>query len=173
MQYILGSAQFFGLPFSVAPGVLIPRPETETLVQEVIRLAGTVQTNELRIADIGTGSGAIAVALAHALPLAKIDAVDLSHEALHIARKNAERNQVIGQIHFHHGDLLAPLSGEHFHIIASNPPYIPSLDHDSLSVEIHGNTSRTPRSLPARTAWPYTAVSFQRHTSISFPADGW
>lgn len=136
MQYIIGSTEFFALPFSVGPGVLIPRPETEHLVEEVIRLAGMMQTNQLRIADIGTGSGIIAVALAHALPNAKIYAVDLSPEALHIARKNAERNGVAERIRYHEGDLLEPLADERFHLIASNPPYIPSVDHDSLAVEV-------------------------------------
>ena len=136
MQYITGSAEFFGLPFSVGPGVLIPRPETEHLVEETIRLAATMQTDRLRIGDIGTGSGIIAIALAHALPSAQIDAFDISPHALHIARQNAERNHVADRIRFHEGDLLAPLTDERFHIIASNPPYIPSADHDSLAVEV-------------------------------------
>lgn len=143
MQYITGSAEFFGLPFSVGPGVLIPRPETEHLVEEVIRLARETQANPLRIADIGTGSGIIAVALAHALPHTQIDAVDLSSQALHIARENAEHNHVADRIRFHEGDLLAPLAGERFHIIASNPPYIPSADHDSLAVEVRKHEPHT------------------------------
>jgi release factor glutamine methyltransferase len=143
IQYITGSAEFFGLPFSVGPGVLIPRPETEHLVEEVIRLAETVQANPIRIADIGTGSGIIAVALAHALPRAQIDAVDLSPQALHIARENAERNHASRRIHFHEGDLLAPLADERFHIIASNPPYIPSTDHDSLAIEVRQHEPHT------------------------------
>lgn len=134
LQYITGEAEFFGLPFSVAPGVLIPRPETEHLVEEVIRLAGALK--EPRIADIGTGSGAIAVPLAHSLSNARISAVDLSPQALAIARQNAIRNHVQNQIEFFEGDLLAPLAGQSFHIIASNPPYVPLTDRDSLSVEV-------------------------------------
>jgi release factor glutamine methyltransferase len=136
IQYITGSTEFFGLPFTVAPDVLIPRPETEHLVEEVIRLAALFQSDKLRIADIGTGSGAIAVALAHSLPLAHIVATDLSPQALVIARQNAIRNDVEDRIYFAEGDLLAPLAGQSFHIIASNPPYIPLPDRNSLSVEI-------------------------------------
>jgi release factor glutamine methyltransferase len=136
IQYITGSSEFFGLPFSVGPGVLIPRPETEHLVEEVIRLAGEWSNTPLRIADIGTGSGIIAVAVAHALPQAQISAIDSSAPALAIARENAEQNHLEDRIQFFEGDLLAPLTGQNFHILASNPPYIPTADRDSLSVEV-------------------------------------
>jgi release factor glutamine methyltransferase len=151
LQYITGNSEFFGLPFSVGPGVLIPRPETEHLVEEVIRLAKDLPNP--RIADIGTGSGIIAVALANALPNAEITAIDLSPQALAIARENAASNQVESRITFLEGDLLAPLKKDCapertgspqtglpfvgcFDIIASNPPYIPSAEHDSLAVEV-------------------------------------
>jgi release factor glutamine methyltransferase len=134
LQYITGEAEFFGLPFAVSPGVLIPRPETEHLVEEVIRLAG--EFTEPRIADIGTGSGAIAVALAHSLSNAHISAIDLSPQALAIARQNAIQNQVEDRIEFLEGNLLVPLAWRSFHIIASNPPYVPLSDRDSLSVEV-------------------------------------
>jgi release factor glutamine methyltransferase len=134
LQYITGSSEFFGLPFSVGPGVLIPRPETEHLVEEVLRL--TKYLPSPRIADIGTGSGIIAVALANALPNAQITAIDLSPQALAIARENAALNHVESRITFLEGDLLAPLTGQLFDILASNPPYIPTADHDSLSVEV-------------------------------------
>jgi len=136
MQYITGSSEFFGLPFSVGPGVLIPRPETEHLVEEVIRLAAQFEKVELRIADIGTGSGIIAVAVAHALPLAQVSAIDSSAQALAIARENAQQNHLEDRIEFFEGDLLAPLAGRTFHIIASNPPYIPTSERDSLSIEV-------------------------------------
>jgi release factor glutamine methyltransferase len=136
IQYITGSSEFFGLPFSVGPGVLIPRPETEHLVEEVIRLASEFDTTPLRIADIGTGSGIIAVAVAHALPQAQISAIDSSAPALAIALKNAQQNHLEDRIQFLEGDLLAPFAGQTFHILASNPPYIPATDHDSLSVEV-------------------------------------
>ena len=134
IQYITGEAEFFGLPFAVASGVLIPRPETEHLVEEVIRLAGAF--TEPRIADIGTGSGAIAVALAHSLTQAHIAAVDLSPLALAIAKQNAIRSNVEDRIEFFEGDLLASLAEQSFHIIVSNPPYVPFADRDSLSVEV-------------------------------------
>ena len=134
IKYITGETEFFGLPFAVAPGVLIPRPETEHLVEEVVRLAGAF--TDPRIADIGTGSGAIAVALAHSLPEAHIIATDFSPQALAIAKQNAIRNNVEDRIEFFEGDLLAPLTGQSFHIIASNPPYVPLADRDSLSVEV-------------------------------------
>jgi release factor glutamine methyltransferase len=136
IQYITGSSEFFGLPFSVGPGVLIPRPETEHLVEEVIRLAGQSKEDTLRIADVGTGSGILAVALAHALPKARIAAVDLSPQALLVARENAGRNQVADRIEFFEGDLLGPLAGRSFAIIASNPPYVPTGDLASLAVEV-------------------------------------
>jgi len=141
IQYISGEAEFFGLHFTVAPGVLIPRPETEHLVEEVIRLAGAFA--EPCIADIGTGSGAIAVALAHSLPQAHIVATDLSPHALTIAKQNAIRNSVENRIKFFEGDLLAPLVGQSFHIIASNPPYVPLSERDSLSVEVREHEPHT------------------------------
>ena len=136
LQYITGMAEFFGLPFQVAPGALIPRPETEHLVEEVLRLAQIQAPEASRIADIGTGSGAISVALAHSLPNARLTATDLSPQALSIARENAAKNHVSERIEFIQGDLLAPLSGQSFTIIASNPPYIPNSDLESLSVEV-------------------------------------
>ncbi|WP_263350093.1 peptide chain release factor N(5)-glutamine methyltransferase [Acidicapsa acidisoli] len=136
IQYITGAAEFFGLPFAVAPGVLIPRPETEHLVEEVLRLATQFASPAIHIADIGTGSGAIAVALAHSLPEAHISATDISPDALAVARANAAQNHVADRISFLEGDLLAPLKGRSFSIIASNPPYVPLRDSDSLSVEV-------------------------------------
>jgi release factor glutamine methyltransferase len=137
MQYITGQTEFFGLPFSVTPAVLIPRPETEHLVEEALRLAaGFVPSGSLRIADIGTGSGAIAVTLAHSLPLAQIVAVDLSSQALIVAQHNADLNHVAERIRFFNGDLLMPLTGQTFSMILSNPPYVPLRDRASLSVEV-------------------------------------
>jgi len=136
LQYITGQSEFFGLPFSVGPGVLIPRPETEHLVEEVLRLARLIPETNPHIADIGTGSGIIAVALASSLPKAQITAIDCSPQALTIARENAARNEVSNRITFLEGDLLTPLAGQRFEIIASNPPYIPTADHDSLAIEV-------------------------------------
>jgi release factor glutamine methyltransferase len=132
IQYILGETEFYGLPFRITPDVLIPRPETEHLVEKVLALAANQPAP--RIADIGTGSGAIAVALAHKLPHAQITAVDLSAGTLAIARENAKRNGVA--LRFLEGDLLAPVAGERFEIIVSNPPYVPTADRAQLSVEV-------------------------------------
>jgi release factor glutamine methyltransferase len=132
IQYITGEAEFYGLPFRVTPDVLIPRPETEHLVEKVIELtSGFVAP---RIVDVGTGSGAIAVALAQKLPHAFITATDLSSRALKVAEENAKRNGV--SIRFLAGDLLAPVEGERFEIIVSNPPYVAIADQDSLDVEV-------------------------------------
>ncbi|HTB96125.1 MAG TPA: peptide chain release factor N(5)-glutamine methyltransferase [Terracidiphilus sp.] len=139
IQYITGETEFYGLPFHVTPDVLIPRPETEHLVERVLELAGQISASRrttLEILDIGTGSGAIAVALAHHLPAAHITATDLSAATLDIARKNAGRNAVADCIRFLQGDLLAPVSGEVFDLIVSNPPYVPSTDRSTLSVEV-------------------------------------
>jgi release factor glutamine methyltransferase len=132
VQYIAGETEFYGLPFRVTPDVLIPRPETEHLVEKVLALAARFA--QPRIVDVGTGSGAIAVALAHKLPRASLIAIDLSGSALAIARENAKRNGVA--LRFLEGDLLASVSGEQFELIVSNPPYIPAADRPTLSVEV-------------------------------------
>ena len=134
IQYITGETEFYGLPFRVTPDVLIPRPETEHLVETVVALARSFAAP--RIVDIGAGSGAISVALAHHLPKARIATTDLSEAALAIARENVRSNGVADRICFLQGDLLAPLAGEKFDIIVSNPPYVPARDRDSLSVEV-------------------------------------
>jgi release factor glutamine methyltransferase len=134
IQFILGETEFYGLPFHVDPDVLIPRPETEHLVEKALRLA-THFANP-RIVDIGTGSGVIAVALAAHLHNASITATDISTSALALARRNAERNSVAGRIRFVAGDLLAPIADEPFEIVVSNPPYVPETDRASLAVEV-------------------------------------
>ena len=134
IQYIFGEVEFYGLRFRVTPDVLIPRPETERVVETVIELAR--RFSDPRIVDIGCGSGAIAVALAHSLPNAQLAATDISPTALAIARENAARNGVADRIRFVQGDLLAPLAGEQFEIVASNPPYVANADRASLAVEV-------------------------------------
>jgi release factor glutamine methyltransferase len=134
IQYITGECEFYGLPFKVTRDVLIPRPETEHLVEKALELAG--RFSRLRIVDVGAGSGAIAVALAHSLPEAAIAAIDMSEAALAVARDNAQRNGVDGRIRFLQGDLLAPIAGEPFEIVVSNPPYVATSDRGSLSVEV-------------------------------------
>ena len=122
VQYIVGEQEFFGLKFRVTPDVLIPRPETEHLVEAA--LARTDREAAPCIADIGTGSGAIAVALAHALPQARITALDISTAALAVAQENAESHGVSGRIRFVESDLLAVVAGEQFDVVVSNPPYV-------------------------------------------------
>ena len=122
IQYITGEQEFFGLKFRVTPDVLIPRPETEHLVEAA--LARVDRDAPLLIADIGTGSGAIAVALAHALPLARVTALDISPAALAVARGNAENHSVLDRIRFCESDLLEAVAGESFDMIVSNPPYV-------------------------------------------------
>jgi release factor glutamine methyltransferase len=134
VQYIHGQTEFYGFPFRLSHEVLIPRPETEHVVEKVIELAAPF--TKPRIADVGTGSGAIAIALAHKLPQAIVTATDLSAAALGIARSNADLNRVSGRVRFLEGDLLAPVTGEQFEIVVSNPPYVPERDRDSLSVEV-------------------------------------
>jgi release factor glutamine methyltransferase len=140
IQYITGEAEFYGLPFHVNRDVLIPRPETELLVEKAIELAGKLRqsgaTPTPRIVDVGAGSGAIAVALSQALPFAEITATDISAAALAVARANAARNGVASRIRFLEGDLLAPVAGEPFDLIVSNPPYVPESDRATLAVEV-------------------------------------
>lgn len=139
IQYITGEQEFYGLPFCVSPAVLIPRPETELLVEQVVAWARGEAGGKMatpRIVDVGTGSGAIAVALARALPQAAITASDLSDAALSMARANAARNGVGCRIRFLCGDLLAPVAGERFEVVVSNPPYVAGAERDALAVEV-------------------------------------
>ena len=118
IAYIVGQREFFGLPFRVTPAVLIPRPDTELIVE----LALERLPAQARMLDMGTGSGAIAVAVAHTRPDAQVTALDVSEEALAVARANAEANGA--RVRFLRSDWYAALNGERFHLIVSNPPYI-------------------------------------------------
>ncbi len=135
IQYILGNTEFYGLPFHVTPAVLIPRPETELLVEAVAeRLADQPAPG---IADIGTGSGAIAIALAHMLPTAHVTAIDISPAALAIAETNAVTNKLADRVSFLQSDLLQAIPAEKlFDCIASNPPYIPEADAATLHPQV-------------------------------------
>lgn len=120
IQYIIGETEFYGLPFSVNENVLIPRPETEELVELII---SSNKNKESSILDIGTGSGAIAIAIKKHLPCSQIEAWDISQEALHVAKTNAQTNSV--DISFKNIDILSDFpSNKTFDIIVSNPPYI-------------------------------------------------
>jgi len=123
VAYIIGFKEFWSLPFEVSPAVLIPRPDTEILVQEVLKVSEGFVQKRLDILEIGTGSGAVSVALAKELTNAHIVATDISFKALATAKKNSAANAVRERISFRQGNLFEPLS-EKFDIIASNPPYI-------------------------------------------------
>lgn len=121
VAYLLGRQGFWSLELEVSPATLIPRPETELLVE--LALARLPAGQSLRVADLGTGSGAIALALARERPQAHVVATDASAEALTVARRNAARLG-LGRVEFRDGDWLVPLAQERFDLIASNPPYI-------------------------------------------------
>jgi len=133
-QYITGHQEFWGMDFIVSPAVLIPRPETEHLIEAVLPLARG-KTNP-QIADVGTGSGCIALALAKELPQAQIDASDISSDALEIARANAARHQLESRVHFHQGDLLQRLGHNRFDVVVSNPPYVGESEEDLVQLEV-------------------------------------
>ena len=119
LQYIIGSARFHGHKFKVTPAVLIPRPETEQLVDLIVN---ENKASDLRVLDMGTGSGCIAISLARALKFACVDALDVSREALAIARENAAALKV--KVRFFEHDMLLPQPAATYDIIVSNPPYI-------------------------------------------------
>ena len=138
VSYITGMREFWSLDFHVTRAVLIPRPETERLVEVALALANDLGAGRtLRIADLGTGSGAIAVALAKELTDAEIVAVDLSADALAVARRNAARHGVANRIKFVRGDLFAAIGARAaLHLIVSNPPYLPNAEIAGLEPEV-------------------------------------
>tara|TARA_B110000116_G_scaffold150585_1_gene130254 strand:- start:1379 stop:2263 length:885 start_codon:yes stop_codon:yes gene_type:complete len=149
LQYIIGKTEFYGLPFVVNKHVLIPRPETEELVAWVVSESSrfktfntstkqTTETKQLKILDIGTGSGCIPISLKKQLPFAKISAIDISEEALSVAKKNAVLNNV--DIHFILQDILKTVAlDQHYDIIISNPPYVRELEKKELKNNVLKN----------------------------------
>ena len=149
LQYIIGKTEFYGLPFVVNKHVLIPRPETEELVACVVSessrvktfntsIKQTTETKQLKILDIGTGSGCIPISLKKQLPFAKISAIDISEEALSVAKKNAVLNNV--DIHFILQDILKTVAlDQHYDIIISNPPYVRELEKKELKNNVLKN----------------------------------
>lgn len=144
IAYLLATREFYGLDFSVSPATLIPRPDTELLVELALQQCGRVaasppgthrpppcggipQRNAFRVLDLGTGSGAIALAIAHARPDIEVVAVDASEAALDVARSNVQRLN-LNNVRLLHSDWFSALSGEHFDLIVSNPPYIAAGD---------------------------------------------
>ena len=135
IAYIIGNREFMGLDFFVKEGVLIPRPDTETLVEEIINISNN--KSELNILDIGTGSGAITISLAKYLNDAHVTSVDISDIALEIASKNAVSNDVNKKIDFIKSDIFSNISREEkFDIIVSNPPYIKKEDIPGLDRQV-------------------------------------
>jgi release factor glutamine methyltransferase len=147
-QYITGHHEFWGMDFIVTPSVLIPRPETEHVIETVLELQASGYGAEpraqdsrkpeagSRIADVGTGSGCIALALARELPQTEIFATDISPAALEIARANAARHQLESRVQFREADLLAGFAGDFFDFIVSNPPYVGESEADDVQLEV-------------------------------------
>ena len=133
-QYITGHQEFWGMDFIVSPAVLIPRPETEHVIEAVLPLAKLLSAP--RIVDVGTGSGCIALALAKELPAAEIHATDISEAALEIARANAVRHQLASRVHFRQADLLEGLEPAAFDFVVSNPPYVGESEEDEVQLEV-------------------------------------
>ena len=158
-QYITGHQEFWGMDLIVSPAVLIPRPETEHVVEAALEIVASALTprasalsrnkpegrslrSEVRIADVGTGSGCIALALAKELSDAEIHATDISEAALEIARANAARLQLNSRVHFHRTDLLAGLKPG-FDLIVANPPYVGESEEDEVQFEVRKFEPRT------------------------------
>jgi len=146
-QYITGHQEFWGMDFIVSPAVLIPRPETEHVIERVLEVLAAGRGAETarrrpRLADVGTGSGCIALALAKELPQAEIHATDISSEALEIARANATRLNLDTRIGFHQADLLAGIEPP-FDAVVSNPPYVGLAEEDQVQLEVRKFEPRT------------------------------
>ena len=138
VAHITGEREFYGRPFTVSADVLIPRPETETVVELTLRRARSLQRDGegVRIADIATGSGCIAISLAAELPGAKLTATDLSEAALEVAAGNVKRHHIGDQVELLRGSWCEPLQGREFDIVVANPPYIPSMELDGLARDV-------------------------------------
>jgi release factor glutamine methyltransferase len=142
LQYVLGTAAFRDLELKVDPRVLIPRPETEVLVEEALKAAGDLAARSpansgLTALDLGTGSGAVALALASEGPFRRVVATDPSPEALEVAKENARALALEERVEFRAGPLFEPLGeGETFHVVVSNPPYVPTTEASELQPEV-------------------------------------
>ena len=163
-QYIVGSARFHGHRFAVTPAVLIPRPETEQLVDLII---DENEGSDLRVLDMGTGSGCIAISLARALKFAQVDALDVSRDALEVARKNAADLKV--KVRFFESDMLSPQPAARYDIIVSNPPYVCWSERDAMDRNVKdyepGQALFVPDNDPLlfyKAIDPYAAQSLER-----------
>jgi release factor glutamine methyltransferase len=138
-QYITGHQEFWGIDLIVSPAVLIPRPETEHVIESVLdraREGRASSRGELGIVDVGTGSGCIAIALAKELPQAEIHATEISPAALEIAHANAARHQLQNRIRFNQTDLLEGMQAGKFDFVVSNPPYVGEAEEDQVQLEV-------------------------------------
>jgi release factor glutamine methyltransferase len=186
MQYITGSQEFFGLLFEVTPAVLIPRPETEHLVEAALEHIGG---EAVRILDVGTGSGAIAVSLAHARPQSHLTAVDLSPAALEVARRNAQRHGVLDRVTFLQSNLLATVDGADFDVVVSNPPYIaegevlepqvsnfephPALYAGPTGLEVYERLIPEARKVLKPEGWLLLEIGFGQQPAVEALLRGW
>jgi release factor glutamine methyltransferase len=143
-QYITGHQEFWGMDFIVTPAVLIPRPETEHVIETVLAHVGRAPSpaSSLRIVDVGTGSGCIALALAKELANAEIQATEISPTALEIARANAVRLQLEARVQFHQTDLLQGLERVGFDFVVSNPPYVGESEEDQVQLDVRKHEPR-------------------------------
>jgi release factor glutamine methyltransferase len=136
-QYITGHQEFWGLDLLVSPAVLIPRPETEHVVETVLELVKPMEPQQtLRLVDVGTGSGCIAMALASELPRAEIHACDISEEALEMSSINAARLGLEQRVSLRKSDLLSAYTGETFDLVVSNPPYVGESEADKVQKQV-------------------------------------
>jgi release factor glutamine methyltransferase len=187
LQYLTGVQEFFGLLFEVSPDVLIPRPETEHLVEAV--LERFPREASLRIVDVGTGSGAIAVALAHTLPRSQVVGVDLSAAALEVARCNAQRHGVMGRLTLLQSDLLAAVDTVGFDVVVSNPPYIAdgevlepqvsnyeprsALFAGPTGLEVYQRLIPQARNLLKPQGWLVLELGYGQSTALAKLLEGW
>ncbi len=136
LAYITGQREFWSLDFFVTPDVLIPRPETELVIEIALRHLHAGEQHNWRVLDLGTGSGVLAICLARERPGATVTAVDLSSSALAVAQSNSERHGVGGMIQFLKGDLFGPVSRDDFQLIVANPPYVRTQELATVAPEI-------------------------------------
>ena len=171
-QYITGHQEFWGLDFIVSPAVLIPRPETEHIVETVLELMKQHNLRgRLRLIDVGTGSGCIALALASELPQAEMHACDVSEEALEVACANAARLGLEKRVQFRHSDLFSAYAGEQFDFVISNPPYVGESEADKVQKQVR---EFEPKAA-VFSGWEgmdiYKRLIPQAHTALK--PDGW
>ena len=140
VAYLVGSKEFYLLKFEVSPAVLVPRPETETLVQEADRLLKPLAAPT--VLDLGTGSGCIAVVLAHQRKAARVTAVDISPDALDVAKRNAATHHVADRVTFLNGDLFGPVPAGQFDLVVSNPPYVTPAELAGLAPDVRDHEPR-------------------------------